>query len=375
MAQATLPPAGATSALSRPGDRLRIARGPGAWIAGPAADGFFLVGAPLVAVAAFLPFGLLPALQQPYADAGAAYGTFGTSLTHGFLTSVIYAHLVLVFARSHGNRDIFACHPLRFTVVPIALLAALLWSNWALALVGVLAVWWDVYHSSLQTFGIGRIYDMKAGNDPEVGRRLDWFWNLVFYFGPILGGASLLGHLELSVEFNQVESAFLDRAPEAVLGVSRWLTWGVLAVGVPYAVYYVWAYRRLAREGYTISVPKVALYVVLGLTSVVCWGFNSFGEAFFVMNFFHALQYFFIVWHMEGDNLTARSRLDRVPIGRAVTLALFVGTAVTFGIWATGVWTSLQPSPRLFVSILLVVSILHFWYDGFIWSVRRGQVR
>jgi len=208
-----------------------------------------------------------------------------------------------------------------------------------------------------------------------VGRRLDWFWNLVFYFAPILGGASLLGHLELSVEFNQVESAFLDRAPEAVLGVSRWLTWGVLAVGVPYAVYYVWAYRRLAREGYTISVPKVALYVVLGLTSVVCWGFNSFGEAFFVMNFFHALQYFFIVWHMEGDNLTARSRLDRVPIGRAVTLALFVGTAVTFGIWATGVWTSLQPSPRLFVSILLVVSILHFWYDGFIWSVRRGQVR
>jgi len=59
----------------------------------------------------------------------------------------------------------------------------------------VLATWWDVYHSSLQTFGLGRIYDMRAGNDALAGRRLDYYFNLLLYAGPILGGSALMAHL------------------------------------------------------------------------------------------------------------------------------------------------------------------------------------
>jgi hypothetical protein len=33
----------------------------------------------------------------------------------------------------------------------------------------VLVVWWDVVHSSLQTFGLGRIYDARRGNPPALG--------------------------------------------------------------------------------------------------------------------------------------------------------------------------------------------------------------
>jgi hypothetical protein len=57
--------------------------------------------------------------------------------------------------------------------------------------VSVLATFWDVYHSALQTFGFARIYDRKAGNDPMVGRRLDWHLNQLLYAGrraPSTGG-------------------------------------------------------------------------------------------------------------------------------------------------------------------------------------------
>jgi hypothetical protein len=261
--------------------------------------------------------------------------------------------------------------------VPIALFASVFVSTWALVVVTVIGVWWDVYHSALQTFGIGRIYDLRTGNDLDAGRTLDRWMNILLYAGPILGGASLALHMETFSNFAEVESAFFTSIPARAEAHSRLLTGMVLAVGIPYTAYYLWSYYRLAQQGYKVSLQKAALYAIVAVVSITCWGFNSFGEAFFVMNFFHALQYFFIVWHIEGGGMTARSGLARVPHGRYLALALFVAIGLGYGIWSTGAWPwpELQPSRRVLAATLLTVSILHFWYDGFIWSVRRGQVR
>jgi hypothetical protein len=67
--------------------------------------------------------------------------------------------------------------------------------------VSVLVTFWDVYHSALQTFGFARIYDARAGNDPAVSRRLDWWLNQLFYVGPILAGATMMDHFEDFEEF------------------------------------------------------------------------------------------------------------------------------------------------------------------------------
>ena len=84
----------------------------------------------------------------------------------------IHAHLVLVFVRSHGNPGIRRIHPARFLWVPLGLYVLLVASPWALVAAAVLATFWDVYHSGMQTFGFARMYDRRAGNDPRVGRRL-----------------------------------------------------------------------------------------------------------------------------------------------------------------------------------------------------------
>ena len=88
------------------------------------------------------------------------------------------------------------------------------YSIWAMVIGSVLATFWDVYHSSLQTFGLGRLYDKIAGNDPRVGRRLDIALNLYIYAGPIAAGATLMDHVDDFAEFKAVSSALSERPVE-----------------------------------------------------------------------------------------------------------------------------------------------------------------
>lgn len=115
-----------------------------------------------------------------------------------------------------------------------------------------------------------------------------------------------------------------------------------------------------------MSPHKVALYAITGLCSIFTWGFDSFGEAFFIMNLFHAVQYFALVWWTERANLTRLLHARR----QGAALAAMVGAAGLYGVWAE----LCDPDNRLALGVVSVVSIMHFWYDGFIWSARRREV-
>lgn len=292
-------------------------------------------------------------------------------LANLLIGTMIAAHLVLVFVRSHGNPEIRRRHPWRFYVFPLALFCALYASLWLAIFVSVLAVWWDLYHSSMQTFGLARLYERKAGNDPEVGRSLDKWLNLLLYVGPILAGATLANHLKFFDKFERVQDAFFTAIPAQVQSVHGTLTWVVLGVGIPFLAYYVFAYWRLSRAGHRISWQKVFLLVSTGVTSIYTWGFNSFGQAFFIMNFFHAWQYFAIVWWSENGNLKRTLRLDGRRFATPLVLLLFVALPVGYGALVT--IHPLDTNNWLFCTAM-VVTIMHFYYDGFIWSVRKRDI-
>lgn len=359
-------------ALDNPAQTLPVRRNH-AYIAGPGLDTVFLIAAPLVGVFAFLLFRMLPVTELPLSADRAITSNTVMSL---FMFVFISAHLFIVFFRSHGNANVFKQYPMRFTLIPSAMLAAGLLSPVLLAIMATLSIWWDVYHSAMQTFGIGRIYDMKAGNNALAGRRLDQILNLLLYVGPILGGASLMAHAAQStkflIDYPSWANVFLEM-PEYQSVFATVL----LSIGVPFTIYYVYAYWQLARDGYQVSFQKVGLLACLAITSIVCWGFNTFGEAYFIMNFFHAWQYFFIVWFMEKKNITGLFRLTNVAAGKYIALALFIGLAVGFGLLQE--FYSRESEGGMFAKPVIVlgvvVSLLHFWYDGFIWSVRKKQVQ
>ncbi|MBL4849297.1 MAG: hypothetical protein JKY65_27540 [Planctomycetes bacterium] len=323
------------------------------------------MGAPLLAL-------VLGALVEPSGldkDLPSFLGYVGPASVL-FMGAFVAAHLVLVLARSHLNASVFRRHPYRFTVVPIALFLAIALSKPLLVAVAVLSIWWDVYHSSLQTFGLGRIYDQRRGNDVEVGRRWDFALNLLLYTGPILGGASLLPHLQNSVKLTAVVTHFFDHVPARASEHEQLLAWIFGALGVVFLAAYFGAYVRYARAGYRVSWQKVTLLVTTGLCSLFAWGFNAFGEAFLIMNFFHALQYFGIVWWAEGENLRQRLRLPSTRLGKAIALSTLVWVCALYGLLTKTVGESIH----LVTCLALVISIMHFWYDGFVWSVRKNMV-
>ena len=287
-----------------------------------------------------------------------------------FIGVLIHAHIVIVFFRSHGDANIFKLYPNRFIALPLVLYLAMMSSLWILITVSVLATFWDVYHSGLQTFGFGRIYDVRAGNDANVGRRLDIWLNHLLYAGPIVAGATMMAHFEDFNEYEDVQSAFLTSIPAFMETNQRYFTWSILGCGVSFIAYYIFSYLRFERQGYVVSFPKVVLLSTTGLCSILTWGFNTFGEAFFIMNFFHAIQYFGIVWWSEKKNMRKLFQLTNVPWGVPLTAVLFVGIASVYGLAAEVVNTDI----RWFWAITLVCSTMHFWYDGFIWSVRKKQV-
>jgi len=334
------------------------------YIVGPWFDGIFFIYSPLLAAA--LPF-LLSLSDTLMSET--RLGTEPQPVVGLLLGSFIYAHLALVVFRSHANPEIFHRYPWRFTVVPVALFVAMWSSPWIAVSVSVLVTWWDVYHSGLQTFGLGRIYDVRAGNDPELGRSLDWGLNLLLYVGPILGGAALMAHVGDFMEFEEVGSAFFTSIPAYAENHARTLTRIVCVLGGAFLVYYALAWFRLARAGYRVSHQKITLYLLTGAVSLYAWGFNPFGHAFFVMNFFHAWQYFAIVWSTDKKNVQRVFGLATIPAGQWVSLALFISLPLAFGFWGEAYAHQVN-----LVILWNVIAVMHFWYDGFIWSVRKQQV-
>jgi hypothetical protein len=295
-------------------------------------------------------------------------GTESDTLVGFFIGTVTHAHLVAVFFRSHGNAQIRKLYPIRFFIVPVVLWLAIVISPWIAVASTVVATFWDVWHSGAQTFGFARIYERNNGTPPELGRKLDFWLQQLLYAGPILAGATLMDHFDSFDNFKSVGDALFSSVPAAVEGHRRYLTFGVLIVGAVLIAAYVIVYWRLAKRG-DWKPPWLKLWLVgsTGFVSIYSWGFNSWGQAFLIMNLFHALQYLGLVWAMEKKRICQLMRLPNHP---NVALAIYVGSVFVYGFGVQ----ALSSDITTLWAITMVVSLMHFWYDAFVWSVRRAQV-
>lgn len=332
------------------------------YIVGPEYDWAFFLAPPLAALC----LGILIS-GSDFSDR--TFFLFGaeTTVAELALGTLIHAHLVAVVFRSHANPKIFRLYPRRFVLVPLLLFVGIVSSLWVAVTATVVATFWDVWHSGAQTFGFARIYDRNAGVPPEEGRRLDLWINQLLYAGPILAGATLIDHLATFDSYEDVGSAFFTAIPAKAGGVQPILTWIVAIGGTVLVAVYVIAQIRMARRGYRPSPLKIFLVASTGLTSVYTWGFNSWGEAFFIMNLFHAVQYLALVWAMEKKRIT---RLFRLGERQALAGVLFLGSVLLYGFGAQTV----DPDVTSLWAVTIVVSLMHFWYDGFVWSVKKSQV-
>ncbi len=328
-------------------------------------DSALIIGAPLIALA----LGFFVA-QGEFFQRNVQFGYQEGTVSGVAIGVVIHAHLFAVLFRTHGNKRVFLQFRARFVLVPLLLYVLIISSTWAIVVASVVATFWDVYHSGAQTFGFGRIYDAKRGNSPLSTRRLDFVLNQVLYAGPIVAGAVMLDHFEAFEEFSDVDAVFLTTIPAKMLDYSSVITQVVVSLGGAFLVAYLYLAFQAGRAGYRHSPQKIILYLSTGACSIYAWGFNSWGEAFFIMNFFHAVQYFAIVWAIEKKSIRELFFLGNVPGGSALALAALLVSTGLYGAFVE----SFEVSITQLWAITLVVSLMHFWYDGFVWSVRKNAV-
>src|SRR5262249_15847061 len=160
--------------------------------------------------------------------------------------------------------------------------------------------------------------------------RLDWWLNHILYAGPIVAGATMLAHVRAFEGFEEVDATFFTLIPAFMRTNQRYFAWAGIAAGTLFLGYYVFSYWSFYKRGYKISFSKVYVLTTTGFCSMYTWGFNPWGQAFFIMNLFHAVQYLGLVWWSESARLLARLRVEKLRAGTPLAAALFLGALLTY---------------------------------------------
>jgi hypothetical protein len=323
------------------------------YIVSPAFDWTFFIGSPLLAVA-------VVHVATRFFSEGAIGGAI--------LTYMALGHHVPTFLRAYADPDEFARNRFRLTAVPllvvtvVAILAA--FNSHLLALVFI----WDQYHFVRQHYGFMRIYDAKNGSTTSAGPNLD-LWLCFSLFVYIVAKGDFYSYVYSSELFAAGVAPPLWLGP-LLLNLS-------FAIAVAVLVLFGIEVARRVREGEPVSMLKIA--VTLTTYGVWYYAYVVFSNPFLsygISSLFHCLQYDALAWHYNRRKASSlapggRGRFFRFVHGGRHLWA-YVGAILAYGAFSSVVG-GLAP---LFVFIVnRTTGVLHYYYDSFIWQVRRAEFR
>lgn len=290
------------------------------------------------------------------------------NLVYVLAALMVEAHLVLVFLRSHLNSSVRIHYPYRFWLVPILVLGTTILSNNAFIILGVTGVFWDVWHSSLQTFGFSRMIDTRYGYSATEGRSWDKWICVYIYIAPIFMGEAFEKHLRNIEDFYDLSFWNFPKPELLVNDFTINISRGILSALGAALFFGYYRHMKKHRKNYSMPKEKLVLMSTTFAVSVFAWGMNSFGQSFLIMNFFHAFQYFaFVIPHeLNSNSWKLKPGIIRKFVGISIVAlcALYGFIVVVF-----------RRDIPLVNQVAVCVSLMHFWYDGFVWSVRKGEIK
>jgi len=353
------------------GRTVEVSAKPLPFIQGPVADGFWIIGSPLVALAA------MGALWRWSGSSDLAV----YSILFGF---IVTGHHLPGWFRAFGEPAVYQRFKARLWVSVLAVPALVILPT-ALGLGAAaltVAALFDLWHVAMQQHGFGRIYAAKAGDGAPAAARLDlacvltWYGTAVAWSDPWMQGiARTLRKAGLPI-FGRV-------SPESWRAFRLALLAASLALAVAYAIR---AWRRWRKDG--VAAPQKHLLHAIAF-GVIFWSyqFPSWYRAQSVQNLFHASQYFFMVW-VYGHLSLRRDPAKPAAFYRALFrsrngILLFAGCISLYGLGAIALSSSgyrltgvdADRAVQVIGSIGIASLLLHFYADSFIWKVRSREVR
>ncbi|WP_168206747.1 tetratricopeptide repeat protein [Lacipirellula limnantheis] len=349
------------------------------WIVSPAWDLFYLVLTPLLIV----PTVLVAARQWLRPE----------DIYLAVISFASLGHHLPGFMRAYGDRELFSRFRWRFLLAPPLIFAlALIFTppdSVAHALnlpwrhlhgLELILLIWGTWHGLMQTYGFMRIYDLRRGENDRYVAKLDHALCLaIFAAGVVFSDTRMFG-----VAGAMWQCGLPIFGPDT-LALLRWIVGGLS--GLVIALYATHLVNRRLR-GLPVNWVKLLLAASTGWFYWYCGRLSTnllIGIAMFEI--YHAVQYNAIVW-IYNRRLLEKAGERFGPLG-----FLFRDRTTMLGIYLAAIaayssirFVTAHAGDRMFsgdlddarqwlIAAFVTSSILHFYYDGFIWKVsdRRTQ--
>src|SRR5712672_1141554 len=276
--------------------------------------------------------------------------------------------------RAYGDRALFERFKWRFILAPLFLLVtcvAFFW--WDLKGILLVVFFWGVWHGLMQTYGFCRIYDAKTGAFDTLTRRLDFAMCLIWF-----ATAVALSPYRLSDTLDTYYLCGGPFIPSTVVNLGQNIILGAaIFVSVLFAAHFV----RTWVAGHRPNPVKLGLLV----TSIAFWWYCNnlvsnilVGIALFEV--FHDVQYLSLVWIYNRNRVEKDSNIGgfmRFVFRRSGSLVgLYVGLVFAYGsVSFINAHLGMDTVKRILTGVVTASTLLHFYYDGFIWKVREKSTR
>lgn len=273
--------------------------------------------------------------------------------------------------RAYGDRDLFRRFRARFILAPLFLTAAYVPFSRHPDVLRLVILIWGCWHALMQVYGFVRIYDVKVGSVAAATAYWDWMMCLCWFTC-----AQIFSNVKMSELLSILYRAHVPLIPPVAFHAFRWICLSIsIAVLIGFLVNYVRQYR---------SGPKPNPVKLLMLASGIgCWWFAMvyienivLGIALFEIC--HDVQYLAIVWLYNCRRVNAKPSADLAGFmrflfrGGSGLVAVYVGLVLAYGLF--GIIPHLSQNQNLksaFAGVVWISSVLHYYYDGFIWKVRE----
>jgi Tfp pilus assembly protein PilF len=332
---------------------------PKLWILDSWRDLILYVGTPLLLLPAFALAQARWSPQDIYLFV-AAFGAMG--------------HHLPGMIRAYGDRALFERFKWRFILAPLFLLAvcvAFFW--WDLKGILLVVFFWGVWHGLMQTYGFCRIYDAKTGTFDALTRRLDFAMCVIWF-----ATAVALSPYRLS---DTLDTYYMCGGPFIRPSVVQHGQQLILFAAIAVSVLFLFHFGRMWIIGRRPNPVKVALLV----TSIAFWWYCNnlvanilVGIALFEV--FHDVQYLSLVWIYNRNRVEKDSNIGgfmRFVFRRSGSLiGLYVGLVFAYGSLSYfNAHLGIEVVKRILTGVVTASTLLHFYYDGFIWKVRERSTR
>ena len=326
------------------------------WLLGPWKDLLLFVATPFLIIPAVL--GLRLVWSTP--DLALVVASFGA-----------VGHHLPGMMRAYGDRALFARFKIRFILSPIVLFAFCMYGMFVFPAPVILAVYaWGVWHRLMQTHGFLRIYDAKAGS---VASRTGWL-----DFSMCLSWFLLVGFLSPGRQAKILGDLYSVGVPVISLDVISFVRMGWIALTAVVTVAFIANVVRGYRTGNPPSPIKIALLITnVGLFAFCNLAISSLLLAVLMFEILHDAQYLGIVWLFNTKRVDADPEVGGftrfVFRRRAWLVLLYLGLIAAYGALNVAYEGTDGMFKNIFGGLLTTSTLLHFYYDGFIWKIREKQ--